>query len=184
MKIFVGYFYQVRFMLPHQVPVSTAMWDPKWYHDNRQQEWVFEDKRGVINGLRFKPFVPKMDQWSDHSGDKTNLCNGKNGFGSCVTNPGQLPMKITEHGLVENCGFLKHYRKQLESLNCHDALKDLENYIMNVGMPCLGDHELEAIVLFHETFDNHCSEREPFVLWLQKNGVPVEKFDHKSNAGR
>lgn len=32
MKFYISYFYAVRFMKPNTVALSTAMWDPKWFH--------------------------------------------------------------------------------------------------------------------------------------------------------
>lgn len=58
MKFYTSYFYQVRFFPPNVIPLSTAMFDPKWFHENQGQEHWFIDKRGVVNGLRIPPFVP------------------------------------------------------------------------------------------------------------------------------
>ena len=50
MKLAISYFYQIRFFKPYMIPVSTAHWDPAWYHDWAGAAHVFVDKRGVING--------------------------------------------------------------------------------------------------------------------------------------
>lgn len=50
-QILISYFYQIRFMKPNMIPLSTAVWDPKWFKYGK-------DKRGVYNGLRAEPFVP------------------------------------------------------------------------------------------------------------------------------
>ena len=50
MKFALGYFYQVRFFTPNMIPVSTALGDPKWYHQNKGQQFTFLDKNNVING--------------------------------------------------------------------------------------------------------------------------------------
>ena len=44
MKFALGYFYQVRFFTPNMIPVSTALGDPKWYHQNKGQQFTFLDK--------------------------------------------------------------------------------------------------------------------------------------------
>lgn len=64
MKFYISYFYAVRFMKPNTVALSTAMWDPKWFYDKYQGD-VYLDKRGVLNGLRAEPFVPKDHQESE-----------------------------------------------------------------------------------------------------------------------
>ena len=68
MAIYISYFYNVRFLKPDQVPVSTAVWDPKWFHDFKGQSHKFFDKRGVLNGLRAESLHP------DHTCD--SLCRG------------------------------------------------------------------------------------------------------------
>ena len=44
MKFALGYFYQVRFFTPNMIPVSTAVSDPKWYHQNKGPQFTFLDK--------------------------------------------------------------------------------------------------------------------------------------------
>ena len=59
MKIYISYFYQLRFFPRNAIPLSTAVYDPAWFHDGtRDQKHKFKDKRGVINGLRAEPFMP------------------------------------------------------------------------------------------------------------------------------
>lgn len=52
MKLAISYFYQIRFFKPYMIPVSTAHWDPDWYHDWMGDAHMFVDKRGVLNGVR------------------------------------------------------------------------------------------------------------------------------------
>ena len=52
MKVLITYFYNIRFLKQNQIPVSTAMWDPKWYHDFKDKDYIFKDKNGVYNGDR------------------------------------------------------------------------------------------------------------------------------------
>lgn len=47
MEFKISYFYNVRHMKPYQVPVSTAMYDLKWFHNNNNNQGnghVFIDK--------------------------------------------------------------------------------------------------------------------------------------------
>lgn len=85
-KLFTSYFYQVRFFRPYQIPISTALTDPKWFHDWKELTHYFGDKRGVINGLRAE---------SLHPGQECNgLCHGY----PCSYHP-------------NTCGFLEAYSK-------------------------------------------------------------------------
>ena len=61
MTIYTSYFYMVRFFPENLIPISTAVWDPKWFHDNKDQSYQFKDKRGVINGIRASIFAPGPD---------------------------------------------------------------------------------------------------------------------------
>ena len=54
MKLAISYFYKIRFFQPWMIPISTAAWDPKYYHDNKGKDYLFVDKRGVINGYRYE----------------------------------------------------------------------------------------------------------------------------------
>ncbi len=74
LEIATSYFYQIRFFKPSMIPVSTAVFDPKWYHNFKGQDHVFIDKRGVVNGLRIKSLMP------DYTCN--NLCRG---FETCPT---------------------------------------------------------------------------------------------------
>ena len=56
MKIYISYFYQIRNFPKTLIPLSTAHWDPKWYHQKNNK--VFLDKRGVLNGLRIDELSP------------------------------------------------------------------------------------------------------------------------------
>ena len=51
MKFYISYFYAVRFMKPHTIPLSTAVWDPFWFYKHQQGN-VYVDKNGVMNGLK------------------------------------------------------------------------------------------------------------------------------------
>ena len=45
------------------IPLSTAMWDPKWYHEGQKQNHWFIDKHNVINGLRAEPFILPLEEY-------------------------------------------------------------------------------------------------------------------------
>lgn len=101
MKFYISYFYAVRFMKPNTVALSTAMWDPKWFY-NKYQGDVYLDKRGVLNGLRAEPFVPK-----DHQ-------EGEGYCGNC------------DHD-NSKCRFMQHYREQLDALDFDDIMQRFES---------------------------------------------------------
>lgn len=62
MKVAISYFYGIRFFRPDMVPMSTARSDPAWF-SSRGVPWV--DSRGVVNGLRADPLVPKGGDYAE-----------------------------------------------------------------------------------------------------------------------
>lgn len=135
MKIFTSYFYQVRFFKPYQIPVSTAIWDPKWFHDFKDQKHKFIDKNGVINGIRAESLHPDN---SCHG-----LCSGK----PCIHQP-------------ETCDFLKAYRKQIFSLDKKSIIDKFKKIGDLIQYQLRFVEEPEIVLLVHETLANDCSERK------------------------
>lgn len=135
MKLFTSYFYQVRFFKPWQIPLSTAMWDPHWFHDNTfDQSHKFIDKNGVLNGCRCKELVPN---------DNCNgLCHGK----PCDFMP-------------ESCKFLKTYRKQIFSLDKNEYLNKLHQFSIKAIKLLNLSRSPELMFIVYESPSNTCSER-------------------------
>lgn len=154
MKIAISYFYQVRFFKTYMIPVSTAVWDPKWYHDGRSdQNYVFTDRRGVINGLRISPLMPGREC--------AHLCRG---LESCeVKDPSE-------------CLFIKSYSHQLDDIRFDDFMSQLDaNITIICGMLNLKEEPV-VVFLVHEAPDNSCSERIPLINWFNRNGVHVQEL--------
>ena len=150
MKIYTSYFYQVRFMKPYMIPLSTARFDPKWYHQNKGQGYVWKDKNGVYNGLRAEPFAP------DASCE--GLCRGKE---NCET------------GSPQTCLFLKTYRYQLDQLDYNNIISRCER-IGNYVKALEGFNEEPVIILLvHEAYNNPCSERKVIQDWFASHGQEV-----------
>ncbi len=152
MKIYTSYFYQVRFFKPHQIPISTAVWDPKWYHEFKGQDHLFKDKNGVWNGIRLEYLNPKR-------------CNA----GGC-------PCKKKD---PENCWFLKSYLAGLRRWNFSEILQYLlrtAEYLQRLeGFT----EEPEIMLLVHEAPDNPCSERVPLQKYFQEHGIDVCEWENK-----
>ena len=134
MKLFTSYFYQVRFFKPWQIPLSTAVYDPKWFHEGQGQHHVFVDKNGVVNGLRGEKLHPGKSC--------DGLCHGK----PCEHSP-------------ESCQFLAEYRKQLSSIDKDAYLKELEALASRLKAAMKFNEEPEIMLIVHEAPTNACSER-------------------------
>lgn len=154
MKILTSYFYQIRFFTPRYIPLSTAMWDPKWYHQDNSQSFKFLDKNGVINGLRATPFVPNKSC--------DGLCRGPR---ECVV---QRP---------QECEFLTKYYTQLKELDFNEMLRRFENVGNSVKNELKFEEDPILVLIFHETGFNPCSERQIVKKWFHENGIELEEFD-------
>lgn len=155
MKVMTSYFYQIRHFSENMIPFSTAVYDPKWYHDNKGTKHIFFDKRGVVNGLRAPMLAPPS--WC------AGACRG---FDTCpVKNP-------------DECAFLKAYGDYINTLNAEEVLKWLERACTKIAMRSKFKGESIAVLIFHEKYDNPCSERVPVTEWLRNNDIVVSEFIH------
>lgn len=153
--IAISYFYQVRNFKPYMLPISTAVWDPKWYHAFKQPEHTFVDKNGVMNGLRIKPLAPNSSC--------SNLCRGPENCNSIE--PG-------------SCEFLQKYREQLDKINFDEFMFNLDlsgrklKHILNF------EETPMFVLLVHEKYDNPCSERSALISWFRDNGKDLKELQY------
>lgn len=151
MNVYISYFYNIRFFSKNMIPVSTAIWDPKWYHNNGKNTDIFVDSNGVYNGVRC-----------------TELSPFKIGEHSCEKPCNQQP---------SNCTFITAYKNYIYSLDFNQVygyfcelsskLKKMRN--LNV--------EPDVCLMVHEKPDNPCSERCVLVDWFKDNGIEVKEFE-------
>lgn len=151
-KVKTSYFYKVRFFTPNVIPLSTAMFDPKWYHANKGTDYCFLDKNGVINGLRCELFMPGPTC--------NNLCRGSDG---CQSSP-------------TDCAFLKEYRKQLDKLNFDKVMEALQSVADEVQATLKFTEEPTMALIVHEAPSKPCSERVVIQQWFAANGYPISEW--------
>lgn len=157
-KVYITYFYNIRFFRDNMIPVSTAVWDPKWFHNNGTDTDIFIDENGIYNGIRCKELSPY--KIAEHSCSKE--CN--------QTAP--------------ECSFMKAYRDYIYSLD----FKKIYGYLCDLSMKLKNSKKLSyepnVCLMVHEKPDNPCSERQILVDWFKDNGVVVEEFhkDGKENG--
>lgn len=159
-KIYISYFYTIRFFTPNMVPFSTAVWDPRWYHDYKSQYHCFYDKRNVINGLRIPPLVPDKD------------CNG------LCKGPENCPDKdVMGQG---QCRFLKAYKDQLESINFDQLMCNIETVSRNAIAHISRQNNVDPVpvIIVHESPNTPCSERWPIIKWFNSNGANIQELDY------
>lgn len=151
MQVYTSYFYQVRHFPRNTIAMSTAMWDPKWFHNFKGQDYTFQDKRGVVNGLRASPFVP--------SNNLEGLCYGA----CCPPNP-------------QNCKYLNEYAKQLNILDIHEVIERMFALGERVREKYLFEGKPIFIFLVHEAPWKSCSERRVIQNYFNANGVKCEEW--------
>lgn len=156
MKIYISYFYQLRFFPKNAIPLSTAIWGPKWF----KQGTPWKDKRGVWNGLRAEPFVP--GQQCD------GLCHGPE---YCGLRPNDV-----EAFSPTKCSFLRRYLVQLNMLNFDEIMARFEKLGKTIQNKEGFLEEPIAILLVHEAPDNPCSERWPLIKWFADHGYELEEW--------
>lgn len=155
MQIYTSYFYQIRFFPKNYIPISTAKWDPKWFHNGQGDDYIFKDKRGVYNGLRCNifPLTPEEEA-------EITICNPE-----CMQD-------------YHNCKFLKTYRQHLENIDFQKFINELQLLINKINE--IEKFQEEPIIVFivYETPNNICSERGPLLEWLNSHGVAAKELDY------
>ena len=153
---YISYFYNVRFFPQNLVPVSTAMWDPKWYHDFKDQNYVFYDKRNIVNGIRSSTLLPSPEHLNIDMHDP-DMCSGRDG---CKYDP-------------SNCKFLSSYYNYLCSLDFNEVIGRIEYYIHQRINP-----NADICLMVYEKYDNPCSERGPLVKWFSDHGIELLEWNN------
>ena len=155
MNIATSYFYQIRNFKNYMIPLSTAMYDPKWYHDFKDNKNVFVDKRGIINGIRCEDLKPGITC--------KDLCNGKE---NCSTKDPTI------------CKFLKNYRHQLNKLDFNLFLEELTDFSDTAKIQLELNLDPTLVLIFYETPTNSCSERNTVIQWFRDNNFFIDELKY------
>lgn len=153
-KIWISYYYQIRFLRPNQIPIATTLSTPPWF---RKEGKAYLDKRNVLNGFRSTWFVPNKNL--------TNLCRGPEHKEICGGDPNK-------------CSFLQGYKEQLRKIKWEDLQNHFEQIIKKAETDFYNTIERPEIVLIvYEAFmKNKCSEAWPLKEWFDEIGHPVDFF--------
>ena len=151
MKIMISYFYQIGNFKKSMIPMSTALSDPTWYHDNQGENHIFKDKRGILNGLRLKPII--VHDWN---------CG--------------CPCEEKKPG---SCEFLSHYRALLDNIDFDKMYKGIESFANRYKEENNIEEEIIMTLIVYETPSNPCSERGALIDYFKSKGIEVEEFQPK-----
>lgn len=148
MNVYITYFYRLRFLPDNMIPVSTAMYNPKWYTANGK---LFIDNRGVVNGIAFKALSP-------HKISSEDIC-----VKDCPKDP-------------RSCSFLVKYDEYINSLDFYEVYSYLEKLVDVVKQITKTDKDYDVCLMVYEKPDNPCSERKTLIDYFAKHGIEVKEF--------
>lgn len=152
-----SYFYQIRNFKRNMIPVSTAIFDPRWYHNfTGDYNYLFKDKREIVNGIRCLPII--------ECGRAASSCKG--------------PEQCHYAPAATACPFLKSYRNNLEQLNINSLIDDF-NYLASVYQ--IHEHlddEITIVLIVYETPSNPCSERKALLDFFNSHGVECSELKY------
>lgn len=159
-KFYISYFYQIRNMTPNMLPVSTAMYDPKWFHEGKGTGYRYFDKNHVINGVRLGELC--MEQYRvDNLVKRGLMCD-------------QLCPRD-----AQTCPFMQEYAKCIREKNpdfqkfitfCDGYLQFL-NQRLNLCLDTI-------IFIVHEAPSRGCGERPELQRWFAENGMELKEFNY------
>lgn len=152
MQVRTSYFYQIRHFKKNMIPMSTAIWDPKWFHDNKGPDHIFTDRRGILNGLRLQAISKPASQV--HCGCP---CEDKD------------PSK---------CPFLQAYRFELNLIDFDRMYKGMEAYCNEHCKKYNIEEEPIAVLIVYETPDNQCSERDALQKLFLSHGIECKELEY------
>ena len=158
MKLMISYFYQIRNLPVNYIPLSTAIWDPGWYHDfTKDYDYIFEDKRGIVNGIRLLPVI--------NCGKAASGCHG--------------PEQCSDTSAPPHCQFLKTYRENLEHIDFTQLISDLETLEKKYQEYKHITDEIVMTLIVYETPSNPCSERVALRDYFNSKGYSLDEFQPK-----
>lgn len=165
MKVYISYFYQIRNFNKYMIPLSTAMFDPGWYHNNEDSRTLFWDKNGVINGLRCYQFIFNKDKYEGWCSDE---CRFK--------------LKKQESGETEtiNCPYLDAYRRMLSMISWSELMEFFRNIITyvaghNKDLDNIDKYNICLIV--YEPPKSVCSERFELIKWFKEHDIELIEWN-------
>lgn len=167
-KFYISYFYQIRNMKPNMLPVSTAMWDPAWFHKNKSNYYRYMDNNGVINGVRMIDLMMPLEKWNE-------LVKLNESCKHCYL----ATYGMRESWVPGQCPFMQEYAKCIREKNpdfqifvksCEEYLQVL-NKKLNLNLDTL-------IFIVHEPPTRICGERPEIQKWFLENGYELKEFNY------
>lgn len=159
MRIFISYFNKIKKMDERCLPLSTAMWDPKWYHDSKGKDYVYYDKRGILVGCRCEPLVLPFNEWQELQSKHVE----------CTKDCKQKPFE---------CEFMKKYLEHLRKIDFNDFINCCEKLCETVRKTFNTNIDYDVILMVHERPAIKCAERPMLKQWFKENGRELEEWEN------
>lgn len=155
----ISYFNNIRNFKNNCVLISTAMYDPKWYHQNLGKDIIYTDKRGIVNGIKLECLH------AVHTDEEVE----------CIT---------CDKSCAPNCKFLADYYKHLTELNFVDVqnvMISIANELMRRKIVYPINGCIDIVLLVHEKPNSPCSERMMLVKWFKAHGIELQEYNYKTS---
>lgn len=157
MKISITYFYNVRFLKENQIPVSTAKWDPLWFHNGTHNPYeCFIDKNNVVNGIK-----------------EETLCLPSKIYDALDE---QCSRDCPYADKVPNCKFMLAYLKYLKTIDFNYVMSELERIAREVKQITHYKGEPEIVLLVHEKPDCKCAERPCLIEYFASHNIELKEL--------
>lgn len=143
MKYYIASFSQLRKLDKTYIPISTAVWQPKFFK-------LGIDSNEVMLGITERELSPYKVDMSD----------------GCIKN---CPHRES----VPNCPFLTKYRNYLDTVDFNYILSEFNRVAEEVRMITHYDGEPKIVLLVYEAIQNPCSERQPLKDLFKKHGLEL-----------
>lgn len=152
MKIYISNFANIRYLTENCIPISTAVWPPKF--------WKFGvDKNNVFLGISEKELSPYKIDVEDGV-----LCS----------------KDCKRRADLPNCEFLVRYRAFLDTVDINYILNEFSRVAEDVRKITHYKNDAIIVLLVYESINNQCSERWPLIDWFAKHGIEVKNFNKES----
>lgn len=154
MNYYITTFYNIRFLPPNNIPISTCLSDPKWFHDFKGKNYCFVDKRGIMNGIREPALCPELD-----------------------IPPEDICCKDCSHkSEVPNCPFLVAHRKAIRAVDFDYIMSEFKRVAKDVRKITHFEGEPDIVLLVYEKEDNPCSERAGLIELFKAHNIELKEW--------
>ena len=116
------------------------------------KNYIFKDKRGILNGLRLRPIIEQAEQL---------YC----GCPCAEKNPDQ-------------CCFLSNYRAILERIDFEKMMDGIKIFAHDYAEKEKLTEEPIMVLIVYEAPNNGCSERKALLDYFNKHGVECKELDY------